>query len=253
MIRDRGPTEIDRRGSDCLLHRGRPFICHWRSNHRRGHDNSLTAHFWSRLTTGNLDIYVSLEPIALHRFATNRTELIVIRTFVDDRCVFISDVRDVGGLIDDRHVALRRQERLLNSRRAEFSTCDETVLVGTDVVIIVRPIANACALVEACLGRQRRPADVVTALAPRNPRRRPLIPRDPNPADSAQTSPAPIVIRSPAEWFLGNPGPARIGINPATVGVGPPTQTGRFSWMKNVAVIAGLDPVTVWLELVVKS
>src|SRR5947209_13194396 len=62
------------------------------------------------------------------------------------------------------------------------------------------------------------------------------------------------MIGGPDKWLFRDPGPTRIGINPAAVGVGPPTpRTLRFARMKNISVIAGLDPIAVTLELVVKS
>lgn len=102
----------------------------------------------------------------MHRFATHRAHLIVTRSFIHNGRVVVSDVGDVGSLINNRHIALRRQERLLNPRRAEFATGDEGILIGPDVVIIIRPIMDPSALIESCFRRQRRPADVLAALAP---------------------------------------------------------------------------------------
>ena len=91
-----------------MFHRGRTFVRNRRRDHRRGDHYSLTAHLWSRRAGRKIDIHISLESISLHRFATDRTQLIVTRTFVDDGGVVVTDVGDVGGLINDRHVALRR-------------------------------------------------------------------------------------------------------------------------------------------------
>ena len=135
-------------------------------DHGRSDNNTLTTDFRPSLAHTKIDIHISLQSITLNRLATDRTHLVVIRSLVHDRRVFISDVGDVGRLINDRHVAFGRQERLLDTRRAEFSGRNEAILVGTDVVIIVRPIVNSGALIETRFGRKRRPADVFVALAP---------------------------------------------------------------------------------------
>ena len=126
-------------------------------------------------------------------------------------------------MIDDRDVAFRWEKSLLDPRRAKFARRDETILVRTDVVIIVRPIVDPGALIEARFRRQRCPADVIVALAPRNPRRRPLIARNPNPTDSPQTRPSAVVISRPAKRFFRNPSATGVGVNPATVRVRSPT------------------------------
>ncbi len=166
LIRDRGPAEIDRRDSDRLFHSWRPFVRDRLSNHRRGDDNRFTAHFRSRRFAGKIDIHISFESIPLDRLATDRAQFIVIRAFIHDGRVAVSNVGDVRGLIDDRHVAFRRKQRLLNPRRAEFAARDETILIRPDVIIVVGPVVNAGALVELRFRRQRRPADIIIALAP---------------------------------------------------------------------------------------
>src|SRR5205823_13764971 len=106
---------------------------------------------------------------------------------------------------------------------SKFIARHEGVLVGSDVVIIIRPVPDAAATIEARFRRQRRPADVILARSPRDPGRRPFVTRHPNPTDAPQPDPASIVIRGPAEWLVRHPGPARVGINPATISVGAPT------------------------------
>lgn len=49
---------------------------------------------------------------------------------------------------------------------AEFIVRNERVLVGTNIVIAVRPGMDATAAIEERLGRQRRPADVILARSP---------------------------------------------------------------------------------------
>lgn len=151
-----------------------------------------------------------------------RAQLFIVRTFVHDCRVVVSNVGDIGGLVNDGHVALRRNERGLDPLRAEFSGRNEAILVRTDVVVTIGPIVDAGVLIESGLWRQRRPADIIVALAPGYPGWGPLIARNPNPTNAAQTRPASVVIGCPTEWLFGNPGPARVGVNPATVGVRTP-------------------------------
>lgn len=108
MIGDRGPAEIDRRGGNGLFHGRWPFVRHRLSNHRRGNNNSVPPHLWPRRFGGNVDIDVSFESITLHGLATDRAQLVIARPFVNDRCVVVSYVGDIGRLIDNRHVAFRR-------------------------------------------------------------------------------------------------------------------------------------------------
>ena len=236
-----------------MLYRRRTFIRNRRRDHRRSDDDRFAAHFGSRRSTGNIEIRISFESKALHRLATNRTQLIVTRTFVDDHRVIVSNVRDVGRLIDNRHVPLGRKQCLLDSRRAKFAARDERILVGTNVVITVRPIPNSGALIETRFRRQRRPANIIIARSPRDPRRRPLVSRHPNPADPAQPSPAPVVISRPTERFFRNPGPACVGISPLSVGVGAPPIVGGFVRTENITIVISLDPIPVRLEPRVKG
>ena len=149
-----------------MLHRARPFVRGRLRDNWRGNDHGFAPHFRSRRAPGKIDIRVSLESISLHRFATDRTELIIAWAFVHDGRVVVSDVSDVGRLVDNRHAALRREQRLLHSRRAKFAARDETILVGADVIIIVGPIVNAGVPVESRFRRQWRPTDVIGTLAP---------------------------------------------------------------------------------------
>src|ERR1700726_430560 len=99
---------------------------------------------------------------------------------------------------------------------------------------------NAGTLIESRFGGQRCPADVIAALAPRNPGRRPFVAWNPDPADSTQPRPTSVVISRPTEWLFGNPGPAGVGVNPATVSVRTPTPRAlSFAGLPNIAVISG--------------
>jgi hypothetical protein len=105
---------------------------------------------------------------------------------------------------------------------AKFVVRNKGILIGTDVVIAVRPRMDAAAAIEAGFRRQWRPADIILARSPGNPGRRPFIPRHPNPTDPAEPEPAPIVISGPPERLIGDPGPTRVAIDPAALCVRTP-------------------------------
>ena len=254
MIGNRAPTEIDTDLRDILLHPCRPFARYRCGNHRRGHDHGFALNERPRRFDIHVDIDVPFQTKSLHRLATLRAHLVEVRSFVDDGRVFVSDVGDVGRLIDEGHIAFGREDGGLDSLRAEFSCRNKTILVGTDVVIIIGPIVDAGALIESRFRRQRRPTNVIAALSPGDPGRRPFITRHPNPADSAQARPASVVISRPTEWLLGNPGPAGVGVNPATVSVRTPSARAFcFARLPNVAVIACLQPRAMRFEFGIKS
>lgn len=102
----------------------------------------------------------------MDRLATDRPELIITGSFIDDGRVLVGDVGDIGRLINDRDVAFRWQKRLLSPRRTEFATSDETILIGSDIIITVRPIPNSGALIETGFRRQWGPTNIIVALAP---------------------------------------------------------------------------------------
>jgi hypothetical protein len=137
--------------------------------------------------------------------------------------------------------------------RTEVVARDKRILVRTDVVIIVGPIVNAAPPIEARLRRQRRPTDVIFAGAPRDPGGRPLVSRHPDPTDPPQPNPAAIVISRPTERLVGNPGPTGVAVSPAALCVRTPVaRRFRFPGLPDVAVIAGLAPFAVGIELLVK-
>jgi hypothetical protein len=137
--------------------------------------------------------------------------------------------------------------------RAEFVGRDKGILVWPNIVIAVRPIVNATAPIEARLGRQRGPADIILARSPRDPGRRPFIARHPDPANATQPQPATVVVSRPPKRLLGNPRPAGVAINPAAFGIGPPI-AGLFclTRLPDVTVIARFAPLAVGIELLIK-
>jgi len=209
----------------------------------------LTAHNRPRFAHVDINIDFAFESQALDRLLRLRANFVVARTLVHNRGVVVGDVSDVGRLINDGHVALRRNDRAFEPRRAKLFCFDEAILVRTDVVITVRPIVNAGPAIEARFRRERGPADVVITLAPGNPRWRPFIARHPDPADIAQARPTSVVIRRPTERLFRDPSPADVGVNPVAIGIGAPGARLRLPRLPDVTVIGGLAPIAIPVEL----
>src|SRR5207302_5692117 len=70
-------------------------------------------------------------------------------------------------LVDYGHVAFARHHRGFDSLRAKFVHGYKSILVGTDVVVIVGPGMNAGAPIEPRFRRKGRPTDVIVAFADR--------------------------------------------------------------------------------------
>jgi hypothetical protein len=151
-----------------------------------------------------------------------RAHFLVVRPLVNDCGVSVGNVGDVGRLDYDCDIALDRNHRALDASRTEFIARNKCVLVGTDIIIIVRPITDAALPIKARFRRQWSPTDVVLARSPRNPGRRPFFTGHPNPADTAQADPSPIVISRPSKRLFGDPCPTGVRIDPSTVGIWSP-------------------------------
>lgn len=207
----------------------------------------MTAHNRPRLA--RVDINFAFESQALDRLLRPRANFIVARALVYNRGVVVGDVGNVGRLIDNSHVALGRNDRAFEPRRAKLFCLDEAILVRTDVIITIRPIVDADSAIEARFRWQRSPTDIVITLAPGNPRRRPFIARDPDPTDIAQARPTSVVIRRPTERLFRDPSPADVGVNPVAIGVGAPGTRLRLARLPDVTVIRGLAPIPIPVEL----
>ena len=108
VIGNRFPAEIDDGCRNRSFHGGGALARDGRGDHRRGDYDGFTANNRARRFGCNINIHVSLEPISLHWFATLRADLIITRSLIHNGRVVVSDVGDVGRLINDRHVAFRR-------------------------------------------------------------------------------------------------------------------------------------------------
>src|SRR5205823_5633472 len=102
--------------------------------------------------------------------------------------------------------------------------------------------------------RQRCPAHVIAAGAPRNPGRAPFATGCPDPSAAPQPDPASVVISCPAKVLVGNPGPAEVGVSPISIRVGPPACVAYGNArLPAVAVFASFDPASVVAEVIVKK
>jgi hypothetical protein len=197
---------------------------------------------------------LTLEAQAFNRLPTACTQLVVAWTLIYDGRVTVSDIGDVCRLINDRHVALGRNEGCLNAARAKLICRNEAVLVRADVVIIVSPVMNTGPPIKTRFGRQRRPTDIIITLAPRHPGGRPLISGNPNPSDVAQPGPAPVMVGCPAERLFRYPSPARVGVNPSAVGVRTPRARAlRLPRLPDKSVARSLTPDAIRIEFPVKG
>ena len=201
----------------------------------------------------HIQLQLPFQAVPLDRLLAARPHFLVVRTFVDDRRIRIGDIRDVGRFNYDRDVPLGGNNGAPDVLRTEFVIRHEGILVGTDVVITVRPGVDPTAAIETRFRRQRRPADIISARPPRNPGRRPFISGHPDPTDPAQPQPASVMVGSPTESLVRNPGPASVGINPASFGVRTPVARFlRDARLPDVTVIGCFAPGSVRFELPIK-
>lgn len=160
------PTVLDNGLRDGCFDRARTLGPPTNRNHGRGNRNHLAAHDRPAHFHVKIDVNVSLETQTLDRLLTARSQFVIIWSLIYDRRIVVGNVGHVGRLIDDGDVALARHDVALDLFVSKFPRRDEAVLVGANVVIVIGPIMNAAAAIEARFRRQRRPADIFIALAP---------------------------------------------------------------------------------------
>ena len=151
----------------------------------------------------------------------------VVQAAVEDEAAWAvpgndRDVGDVHRAVDDGDIPLARNQDIAQHRRAEIAVFAEGIGQGANVVVAIHPYADARLRLKDRIGRQRRPADVIIALAPGDPCRAPFVIRLPDPAVIFQANPAAIMVGDGAEILVGNPCPSRIRVAPVAVGVGTP-------------------------------
>ena len=166
FIGDGFPAAIDHDLRDGFFHSARPLHRLSPRNQRSWDDDHFAAHDRLRRAEAYIDVHLPLESQPSNGLLRARANFVVARSLVHDGGVAISDVGNVGRLIDDRHVAFGRHDGALDARRAELFRFNKAVLLRASVIIVVGPIMNASAAIEARFRRQWRPADVVVAFTP---------------------------------------------------------------------------------------
>src|SRR5262249_5001586 len=148
----------------------------------------------------------------------------VLGTVIVNYVIVIHYVGNVLCAIDNRHVLLRRNDEFPVRWSGKISDANESEGGRPDIIITVAPGMNANVDRYRGFGWQVCPADVIiiVRMTPGYPRRRPRVPRDPDPSGSGDANPAAVVIGSPAEIFIRDPAPSAIGPDPVTVRVGLP-------------------------------
>src|ERR1700736_6816239 len=121
--------------------------------------------------------------------------------------------------MDDRHILLLRQIVSPVRWSPEVMETDKRECDRTDIEVAIDPGGDTDACANGALRRKGRPAAIIAiiALTPGDPRRRPFVARNPDPASSGNTHPSAIVIRRPSEIFVRNPAPTAIGPYPMSI------------------------------------
>ena len=126
------------------------------------------------------------------------------------------------------------------ARRGQIARRDEHP-IGRVVVVLFNDL----------VGRQRRPADIIAAVAPIDPGRSPFIVRNPEPAERTVVRPAAVVEDHPAPIFfcrIGDPIPAPfVGVDPMAVLVRPPIRR-QFVRHPDLAPARAARPMAIRLE-----
>ena len=150
----------------------------------------------------------------------------------------------ITGADDDRDYSCSRHAVRMH-RLVKVVHRDKIVVFWGDIIGEVDSRVVVIDLVVEGLGRQRSPAEIVVVLAPRNPGRRPVISRHPNPPVLGEKHPSSIVVDRPAKGLIREPGPPLIRIHPAPPGVGPPRRIGsKRHRLPHESVVPGLEPLT---------
>ncbi len=160
----------------------------------------------------------------------------------------LDDVGDVDGLLEEAGDRRDGEADIDVAAAAKVRGADEGVTAGGE------PIAFITVMTDAVTGGGREwcPADMVTAVAPGNPRRSPLAARNPKPAVAGDLHPAPIMVTSPTKRLIGVPSPTLIGADPASIQIRPPGRAlGRIR-AESVTVAIDLHPAAIGAEGVVK-
>jgi len=117
------------------------------------------------------------------------------------------DLRHIHAVLEDRGLPRHRRINVDVRRAHKLVRVDESVAGRAEAVAGITVAVYAAE--RARLRRQGSPAHAITALAPCDPRRRPVAPRHPDPSMARQIHPAAIVVGSPAKGLVRLPCPAK--------------------------------------------
>lgn len=132
---------------------------------RSGHLNDFSPHNWARIFR-QVQCGLPLETQPLNRLLSPRAQFVIVRPVIYNHRVAVTNVSDVCRLVDNRHVALGWNYGCLNATRAKLIRRNETILVRANIVVIICPITNTAAPIEARFWRKRGPPDIIVTLAP---------------------------------------------------------------------------------------
>ena len=226
---------------------------------RRRGDNQLIAIHPVKVAmpaTERADVRLTLQGETLNRTGRILVHAIEVGPMVIHNRVVIGDVSHVHGPINDRDVLLWLNDPPTQDRFADIADVNKVVVERPNIKCQVDLASNGVSFVNAFSShwRQRRPADVITARPPGDPRWPPFVSGHPDPPVIDQLSPAPIVIGRPAKVFIGHPGPARIGIDPISICVGTPIRVAyRHVRLKDIAIVNRVDPTAIGREVIVEK
>ena len=99
---------------------------------------------------------------------------------------------------------------------------------------------------------ERRPADVLRAVAPGHPGRRPLVARDPDPSLVGVIGPSAVVVRRPSPRLVRDPQPSLVRPFPAAVVVGAPAG-GDVRGPPDPTIVRHRHPLTVRSQAVLEG
>src|SRR6202040_4002161 len=155
-----------------------------------------------------------------YRTATQLLDALHAHALVENAAVDHADSLDAAAAAKELGIARRGNEEGAEARLQDGALGHEAVVRRG--VQVEAAEADSDADGEACLGRQRRPADIAAAVPPVDPRRRPDVARHPAPAQRSVLVPAAVVEGRPAPGLIGRPGPPVVGVDPVARGVRTP-------------------------------
>ena len=165
----------------------------------------------------------------------------VVPIMIDDR-----NIVDHRGTVDDRYIIAFAHIVVIDLRTGDILMRHEAPIMRRGIV----PAAISYA--HGDTGLHRRPAIIVVAVAPADPGRRPVVPRDPHPAIAITEEPTAVVKGRPAPGIIGIPGPALIGIDPMAIG-GIRFKIGRNIRHPDITIVGIFYPLPIGAQLIIKG